>query len=139
MVNTATLFWYQTAAKLLKCCQVSRDMWSRQFFEGSGRFVAVRCVNFTCANKNGCSKSYLLDLPVCALLECNCLHHRSSGKIFRITLYSELPRLTSSLPCHALLQQRTRCSSTPLVEGPQTEPLPTSSFLSPWPPECQPH
>ena len=31
MVNIAKLFWYQNAAKLLKYCQVSRDMWSRQF------------------------------------------------------------------------------------------------------------
>jgi len=27
MVNIAMLFWYQNAAKLLKCCQVSRGMW----------------------------------------------------------------------------------------------------------------
>jgi len=86
MVNTAELFWYQNAAKLLKCCQVSRGMWSKAIFWRSGRFVAVRCVNFTCADKNGCSKSYLLVLPVCAILECNCLQRRSSGKIFRITL-----------------------------------------------------
>ena len=65
----------------------------KAIFWRSGRFVAVRCVNFTCANKNGCSKSYLLDLPVCAILECNCLQRRSSGKIFRITLYSEFPDL----------------------------------------------
>ena len=56
--------------------------------------MAVRCVNSTCADKNGCSQSYLLDLPVCAILECNCLQRRSSGKIFKTTLYSELPRLT---------------------------------------------
>ena len=32
MVNIAKLFLYQNAAKLLKYCQVSRGMWSRQFF-----------------------------------------------------------------------------------------------------------
>ena len=34
IVNIAKLFWYQIAAKLLKYCQVSRGMCSRQFFDG---------------------------------------------------------------------------------------------------------
>ena len=59
------------------------------------RFVAIRCVNVICTDKNGSGKSYLLDLPVCAILECNnCLQRWSSGEIFRITQYSELPQLT---------------------------------------------
>jgi len=33
MVNTAKLLWYKSAAKLLKCCQASRGMWTRQFFD----------------------------------------------------------------------------------------------------------
>ena len=44
-------------------------------------------MNFTHADKNGCGKSYLLDLPVCAILECSCLQPRSSGEI------SELPSI----------------------------------------------
>ena len=55
-------------------------MWPREskFLEvfGQGNFliehyVALRCVNFICTDKNGSGKSYLLDLPVCAILECN--------------------------------------------------------------------
>ena len=36
----------------------------KQFFDGQDvfGFVAVRCVNVTCADKKGCSKSYFLDL-----------------------------------------------------------------------------
>ena len=66
----------------------------KAIFWRSERFVALRCVNFICTDKNGCGKSYLLDLPVCAILGCSCLQRRSSGEIFRITQYSELPRLT---------------------------------------------
>ena len=72
--------------------QLSKLLHCQFFFFGrSKRFVAVRCVNFTRADKNGCGKSYLLDLPVCAILECSCLQRRSNGEIFRITQYSELP------------------------------------------------
>ena len=78
---------YWNIAKFLEVC-------------GQGNFLTVRmfCSTTLCKLhlhwQHGCGRSYLLDLPVCAILECSCLQRRSSGEIFRITQYSELPRLT---------------------------------------------
>jgi len=89
------------STKLLSCfgIRMLQSYWKfldvvKTIFWRSKRFVALRCVNFICTDKNGCGRSYLLDLPVCAILECSCLQRWSSGEIFRIIQYSELPWLT---------------------------------------------
>ena len=56
MVNIAKLFRYQNAAMLLKYCQVSIEVFGQGNFL-TERFVAIRCVNVICTDKNGSGKT----------------------------------------------------------------------------------
>ena len=82
-VNFFSIKMLQHYSKFLEVCSLGK-------FD-SGRSIAVQCVNFIYTNKKGCDEIYLLDLSVCAILECSCLKRWSSGEIFGITKCSELP------------------------------------------------
>ena len=65
------------------------------------RFVAIRCVNVICTDKNGSGKSYLLDLPVCEYWSAIIVHNTEVAVEF-----SELPSIQNypNLPYdHALM------------------------------------